>query len=251
MDWLTKVLEGKSARGLVPAADVARIRQDIDRLDGLQPGLASETLRYIVSGENDSVLLTLQQHKLKLLHTLRSGQFGGWSSAGGWCAGRSSYILVPEAWRPAVLRRYAQVLAIGRAGQPWPKLPGTERSPAWFRTLLHEYGESWEALKHKNQTPIQGKPDIAEAPPFTVAKLADMLAEEGEDRLPILDAAFEQPDSRGASYFRRAGPQEMPDFEAFLRADPAARAADIARLSPLARATGLWALARLGLVDGP
>jgi hypothetical protein len=186
MDWLTKLLEGKSARGLMPAADLAMIRQDIDRLDTVQAGLASQVLRYIVSGENDSVLLTLNQHQAKLAPALRTSQFGGWSSAGGWCAGRANYILTAAEWRPAVLRRYGQVLAIVRAGNTWPKLPGTERSPQWFRTLLYEHGEAWEALKHKNQTSIHGKPDITQAPPFTVAKLADMLAEDGT-LLPILE----------------------------------------------------------------
>src|SRR5579872_4453034 len=137
MTWLEKIIGAKQPSGGLDQADIDALERDLGRLDQVDPGLAAQTLRFIVAGENDSVMLTLGRDQQKVAEALNPRL--GWSGGGNWIEGRSDYILAARIWRPDVLRRYGQVLAIARGVRSFPPLPGSDRSPIWFRTILQEY----------------------------------------------------------------------------------------------------------------
>ena len=229
--------------GAVDSADRALIRADIGRLDTVDPGLGSKLVAYICEGEHGSALLTLASVKADAAKILKPT---GWSSAGAWIPGRSDFLLGARAWRPDTVRRYGEVLAPIYDGARWPPLPGTDRSPAWLRTVVMQYGESRAAITG----PQVGKPPAADRllAPWTLDRLRGLL---DDDETPVLDLAFERDDgwwSRNSA--DRGSPEQMPGFEDHLRSDPPRRAAEMRGLSAKARAYGLRTLARLGLVDG-
>lgn len=256
MSWLDNLLGRQgpaSAAGAagVDAADAQAIQKDLDELNQVSPGLGGQALRYVLQGDNDSVLLSLEQNSRAAAAAL-GRRSAGWSSAGNWVDGRSNFILAPRAWRADILRRYGQVLAIMRSASRWPEMPGTALSPPWFRALLYEFGEAQQGLQFARRNDRASAPVVSEPlRPLTVPQLCELLALEGADRLPILDVAFEIPENRWrGEQSARYSPEGMEGFDGFLREDPAARCADMARLSARARAFGLRALARRGLTDG-
>jgi hypothetical protein len=254
MSWLDNLLGRRGADGDIQpldATDVAAIRLDLDRLSAVTPDLAAQALRYVVEGDNDSLLLTLEQNKQKAAQALNAR--AGWTSAGNWVAGRSQFILAPKAWRPEALRRYGQILAIMRSVSKWPEMPGTAASPGWFRAVLYELGEAREATESAARMRRQGEPLLpGPVQPTTVEQLCDLLALEGDSLLPILDVAFNVPEnSWRAAQAARHSPEGMPGFDDFLSGDPAARCAELTQLAARSRAYGLRGLARRGLTDGP
>lgn len=245
MSWLANWL-GMRKPSLGARGDAAALRRDLDRLDAVTPGLGTQTLHYVLTGENDSVLLTLGQNQQKVAEAL-GRKF--WSSTGNWTDGRSEYVLAPRDWQPGILRRYGEVLAIARGNRSYPPLLGSDRTPRWLATILLEYADARGAVLSNRDVPKQLPPSATA--PFTTAKLRALLETEPEPSLdPILDMAFENGDSRYGHLMPRHTLEAMPDFDDFLREDPTARTAEITRLSPKARAYGLRVLARKGLVDG-
>lgn len=249
MSWLTKWLGTKAVSS--GQGDVAALRRDLDRLDAVIPDLGAQALRYVLTGENDSVLLTLGQNQQKVAEALGRNY---WSSTGNWTDGRSDYVLAPHDWQPAILRRYGEVLAIARGNRSYPPLPGSDRTPRWLATILVEYADARGAVLSNRGTPNSDTPKKLPpnaTAPFTIAKLRALLETEPAPSLdPIPDMAFENGDSRYGHLMPRHTPEAMPDFDDFLREDPVARTAEIARLSPKARAYGMRLLARKGLADG-
>lgn len=244
MSWLTKWLGTKAVSS--GQGDVAALRRDLDRLDAVIPDLGAQALRYVLTGENDSVLLTLGQNQQKVAEAL-GRKF--WTSTGNWTDGRSEYVLAPRDWQPDILRRYGEVLAIAKGSRSYPPLPGSDRTPRWLATILAEHADARGAVLSGRSTPKGLPPEAQE--PFTVAKLRALLeTEPGPSLDPILDMAFENGDNRYAHLMPRHSPEAMPGFDNFLREDPVARTAEIARLSPKARTYGMRLLARKGLADG-
>ncbi len=232
------------ATGVDPK-DRARIIEDLGRLNKLQPGLGDSLVRYVCQGDNDSILLTVQQ-RAKDMHQAMHGV--GWNSEGNWVEGRARLFLAPAVWNPEVIRRYGEALAPVYE-QAWPKLTGSARTPLWFRTVLRIYGEAWRNTRGGPGSPRAGRqpaPDWAKTP-WTIDQLKSLL---GQDEAAILDMAFEQDDGWMSSYTAADSPEQMTGFEAHLRADPARRVKEMQGLGAKGRTHGLKTLARLGLTDG-
>ena len=233
MSWIGRVFGSGADRQEqdgIPREDRDHISADLGRLDELRPDLGRQLIQYVCVGDNDSILLTANQLKKEIREKLNGGS---WSSDGYW-KGRSDFLLAPKVWNPSLVRRYGEVLAPVYS-EGWPKLPGTEKSPLWFRTLLRAYGGSQKSSPQTKE-------------PWTIDWLRTLL---GEDELAILDTAFERDDGYEYRYNEHDSPEKMPGFELHLRADPDRRVAELRRLSAKARRYGMGVLARLGLVDGP
>lgn len=256
MSWLKKLLGGGGPKppagpwGPVvpekPSAssddrDRERVARDLKRLETIAFGLGEEATRYVTGGGNDSVLLKLQAHKQRVGEVLGANQW----NARNINTGRIEFLLMAEAWRPQSLRRYGEVFAVFREDQSWSRLPGSPRSPHWFRALVAEYNEarSRVAPDAYNRIKLPGRADR----PWTAAGLRSVL---GDDIAPILDVAFEGEDRWAWSRSDYVRPDAIPDFADHMRADPAARVAELGPLGAKERAAALRYLGRIGLVDG-
>ncbi len=221
--------------------DRERIARDLKRLDQISGGLGEATVRYVCGGGNDSVLLKLQSHKVRVGEILGDNQWNARKVN----SGRVEFLLMAEAWRPETLRRYGEVFAVFREDQTWAKLPGSPRSPHWFRALVAEYNEarSRVAPNAYNRINLPARADR----PWTTAGLRSLL---GDDPAPILDVAFEGEERWAWSRSDFVRPDAIPDFADHMRADPAARVAELGPLGAKERAAALRYLGRIGLVDG-
>lgn len=167
MDWLNRLTGyvGTEAPNPIGEQDRAFVQADLGRLDKLRPDLGKQVVQFVCKGDNDQVLLIVNQLKNEIgqvLHGL------GWTSGGKWVTGRSDYFLAPQFWNPAVLHRHGEVLApIYSVG--WPKLSGTDLSPPWFRTLLRLYGEAREVVVSRFSREREFPPQAKE--PWTIEQL--------------------------------------------------------------------------------
>ncbi len=228
------------------ARDRSLIRADVGRLDKLEPGLGQKVTDYICHGLNDSVLLVLAQREKEVAEVLLGR---GWSSGGAWVSGRSDYLLTPSQWLPQVAKRYGQVLAPACKTRTWLPLPGTDRSPDWFRALMQHYSDARRMVLNP-KTAWKTPPGPRAKEPWTLEQLRSLL---GEELTPILDVAFERDESWRSRYYGDGdgdSPEKMDGFEAYLRGDPQRRGDEIRKLSAKGRSYGLGTLARLGLVEG-
>lgn len=223
--------------------DANLIRKDLERLDRVQPGLGQDAVRYVLKGENDTVLLKLGQHQAAVAQALRQN---GWSSMGSWVSGRADFLLAASEWRPRAVRRYAEVLDFVHVSASWIRLPASDKSPRWFRTLLFEYGQARGAVLNKNLTWKIPPPARASAP-WSIQQLVELL---GDDLAPILDAAFTHDEGYGRHYTEPGSPEQMQGFEAHLKADPERRISELRPLGAKARSGALRTFARLKLVEG-
>lgn len=221
--------------------DRERIARDLKRLDQISAGLGEETVRYVCGAGNDSVLLKLQANKVRVGEILGDNQWNARKVN----SGRVEFLLMAEAWRPDTLRRYGEVFAVFREDQTWAKLPGSPRSPHWFRALVAEYNEARSRVAPNAYNRIN-LPARAERP-WTAAGLRSLL---GDNPAPILDVAFEGEERWAWSRSDFVRPDAIPDFADHMRADPAARVAELGPLGAKERAAALRYLGRIGLVEG-
>jgi len=212
--------------------DRDNIRIDLGRLDKLHPDLGQQLIHYVCVGDNDSILLTAENLKDEI-GSILNGRYAN-------CiVPRLDFLLTADVRDPAVFRRYGEVLIPVYSTE----LPGTSKSPSWFRTLLQAYGKSWErTLRRKKSTHETLAP---EREPWTIEWLRALLR---EDEFPILDTAFDREDNAPGI---RYSPENMPGFEQHLGADPGQRVAEMRRLSAKGRCSALRTLARLGLTQEP
>ena len=230
-------------RSPTASSDAGLVRDDLIRLEKVEAGLGKAAIDYVLRGENDSVLLRLDHHQKAVAETL-GRQY--WSSAGSWRTGRSDFLLAAPIWRPDAIRRYGEVLDFIYKGSAWPALPASDRSPRWFRVVLHEYGQARAAVTNDN---IKWKvPPAARAKqPWTIARLIDLL---GDDLAPILDAAFTRDEGPLRADLNHGSPEAMSDFEAHLRADPERRLRELSGLGAKARSNALHRFAQLKMAEG-
>lgn len=224
--------------------DASLIRKDLGRLDAVQPGLGQEAVRYVLKGDNDSVMLKLGQHQTAVAQALRQNS---WSMYGSWMSGRADFLVAASEWRPKAVRRYGEILDFIHVGASWIRLPASDKSPRWFRALLYEYGQARAAALNKHTTWKVAPPAKAKQP-WSIDRLIELL---GEDLAPILDAAFTHDEGYGRSYTEPGSPEQMSGFEAHLRSDPDRRIAELRPLGAKARSGALRKFAQMKLVDGP
>ena len=204
MEWLTKWLGLQGPTANPDLKIVEALRDDTDRLDKVAAGLGAEALRYIVTGENDSVLLVLKKHGQQVAAALNRQ---AWNEKGHWIKGRWDYLVAAPTWRPDILRRYGQVLAIDLGTRRYPPLPGTNRAPDWFRIIVSEHGDARRTLANLHQ---HTKPGGQAVNPLTVERLKDLLRQ-GEDNLfPHIDLAFEVTDTFLSQYVTHSSPRGCP-----------------------------------------
>lgn len=224
--------------------DFQHLRTDLERLDRVKAALGENLAQYVARGENDSVLLTLEQVKDKALQSMRERS---WSSAGQWTPGRSDFLLGASEWRPNAVRRYGAVLDLIFGEDSWPKPPGSAVSPGWFRNLLKSYGDARTAVLsghgHGSARPPLGAQSY---PAWTVEHLRDLLV---DDFTPIVDCAFERDEGWSRTYTDNASPEPMADFDAHMRTDPERRATELRKLSAKGRSQALRYLARQKILE--
>lgn len=224
--------------------DAGLIRKDLGRLDAVQPGLGQEAVRYVLKGDNDSVMLKLGQHQTAVAQALRQNS---WSMYGSWMSGRADFLVAASEWRPKAVRRYGEVLDFIHVGASWIRLPGSDKSPRWFRALLYEYGQARGAALNKHTT-WKIPPPAKAKQPWNIDQLVELL---DDDLAPILDAAFTHDEGYSRSYTEPGSPEQMSGFEAHLRSDPDRRIAELRPLGAKARSGALRKFAQMKLVDGP
>lgn len=223
--------------------DAGLVRKDLGRLDAVHPGLGQEAVRYVLKGDNDSVMLKLSQHQTAVAQALRQNS---WSTYGSWMSGRADFLLAASEWRPKAVRRYGEVLDFIHVGASWIRLPASDKAPRWFRALLYEYGQARAAALNKHTTWKVAPPAKAKRP-WSIDQLIDLL---GDDLAPILDAAFTHDEGYSRSYTEPGSPEQMSGFEAHLRSDPDRRIAELRPLGAKARSGALRKFAQMKLVDG-
>lgn len=226
--------------------DGLNIRKDLSRLNKVSPGLGDQISRYVCDGDNDAALLTLKANAKEAGKTLLDHTGYNYRP---WTAGRHDFLLMARNWDPQVLRRYGEVLSIAAEGRSWMHLPGSARSPDWFRALLHHYGQARQVFEKGSEAERRrlSLPASAEKP-WPVSRLVEIL---GEDLAPILDAAFERDGGwRDRYYGAQGSPEGMTGFDDHVRQDPTARAKEVRTLTAKGRAYALKAFAGLKLVEG-
>lgn len=224
------------------ASDSGLVRDDLIKLNKVEPGLGDAAIAYVLQGMNDTVLLRLDKNQQAVSSALGQSY---WGSAGNWRTGRSDFLLASPSWRPDAIRRYGEVLDFLYKTNTWLSLPGSDKSPRWFRVILHEYGQARAAVTDKNLR-WKTAPAARAKEPWTIERLADLL---GDDLTPILDAAFSQDET---AYRKEPGsPEHMPGFEAHLRSDPERRLKELRTLGAKPRSSALRKFAQLKMNQGP
>lgn len=209
---------GDAVASAVGAGDVpeAKLAVHYAALAKAKPGLPAEVVRYIVQGDNSSVLLTLQQQA-----THQAWRSGTYRPHGQTTFGN------PVRWQIGQLQRLGEVeAALQPITSQWGYF-GTAKSPAWLR---HVAG-LWLARGRKDQP---------------LATLAELAALTGDPIGPVLDIIFSR-DPHNYQVTNAVG--RFSGLSEWLTDSREAIVAAVPGLAADVRAELASALGRLGLQD--
>jgi len=141
-DFLKSMI-GKTGMPLTEAESSIgkEIAVDLGRLAAISPDLAQRTIAYVLTGENGSVLLQLEQQANSVQTALSPYQHGATSAAAGAAIGaaiksRSDVLARQYGPEATYIRRYLEVLTLPQKGSRWGIFSHQGPSPFWLRGLF-------------------------------------------------------------------------------------------------------------------
>lgn len=157
--------------------DLTALEADLGRLNGVAPGVGDRAVRYVAGGTDTSVLIEIKGLGSAALAPFVESYGVRYLERN---ALRRRALVDVEAWRPAVLHRFAVLIeamqdAAGRHryGKVDPK------APSWLRTLIEEVNRvtrsSYRAVTEESVKPF-----------YSVPRLAELVAAAGEPTAALL-----------------------------------------------------------------
>jgi len=158
-------------------ADLTALEADLQRLNAVAPGLGDRAVRYVAGGTDTSVLI-----ELKGLGSAALAPFV--ETYGVRYVQRNEVrrraLVDVEAWRPAVLHRFAVLIATMQEAAGRHGYGNVDpKAPSWLRALLEEV----------NRVTRSGYGHVTEAsvkPFYSVPRLCELLAAAGEPKAALL-----------------------------------------------------------------
>jgi hypothetical protein len=233
------------------AEDWAAIRRDLAPLDAFERGLRDRAARFVACGDDEErVFAHIEANREHAQRAIRYAD-GSNSVHVGFAPRRLHYVLSQAVWDPAAMLRYGVLLA-ELEKQPlsdW-QFPGSSFSPAWLRVIIAALSRC-EGVSRLVGSPVISQPAKTERARDgpDIRQWLDMLDMAGERYACILDMVFS---TQAYAFHAWRGDETaaIAGLAEFMREDPPARAAQIAKLPPHGREAALRWLAREKLARG-